>query len=104
MREHGYKIEVQPAEVEELMPPFLTVGEITLLNAKRKAERIAQQRRDDVVVAADTLVSLDGKILGKPRDLEEAADMLGRLSGRTHDVYSGVWIKCGEKSSAFIEI
>ena len=66
--------------------------EVTLWNAIRKGMAIAQTRPDAVVLAADTLVALDNRILGKPSDLSEAAGMLQRLSGRTHEVCSAVAI------------
>jgi len=92
MTQHGYDFSVQPADVEEISPPHLTVAEITLFNARRKSLAIAEINRDAAVIGVDTLVALDGATLGKPRDLEEAFEMLTRLSGRIHEVYSGVCI------------
>jgi len=74
------------------MPDFLTVAETTLLNAKRKAVEITHAKPDALVLAADTLVAFEGEIFGKPKDLDEAFAMLRRLSGHTHEVYSGVWL------------
>ena len=74
------------------MPPFLTVAETTLLNAKLKAAPIAAAHPDALVLAADTLVAFEGTIFGKPRDLDEAFAMLSRLNGRSHEVFSGVWL------------
>lgn len=102
--EHGFEIEIVPAEIEELMPAELSVGEITLLNAARKARAVAHPRPQALIVAADTLVALNGRILGKPRDLQEAFDMLQSLSGRTHEVFSGVCIRCGNILRGFIEV
>lgn len=104
LREYGYEARIEPADIEEVMPAFLTVGEMTLLNAKRKCQHVARQFPDGIVVGADTLVSLDGLILGKPRDLGHAFEMLRSLSGRTHEVCSGVWIAGGEKSRGFVEV
>jgi septum formation protein len=50
-----------------------------------------------VVLGSDTEVVLDGEVFGKPRDADEAAAMLGRLSGRTHEVISAVWLVAGER-------
>ena len=59
--------------------------------AKQKAENIAGEITDDaVVIAADTMVALDGQVLGKPCDEKEAYNMLKMLSGNTHQVYTGV--------------
>jgi len=92
MAEYGYEFAVQPSDVTEMTPPHLTVSEVTLYNARQKAEAVAQAHPDSVVIGVDTLVSLEGDILGKPRDLEDAFAMLQRLNGRIHEVYSGVWI------------
>jgi nucleoside triphosphate pyrophosphatase len=58
--------------------------------AREKARAVFRQRPDDFILAADTMVTVDGQILGKPRDVADAARMLGLLSGRTHQVTTGV--------------
>ena len=78
-----------PADVTELaggLPP----RELVLANDDLKATAVANTRRGDVVLGADTVVVLDGEIFGKPRDLCHAAEMLARLGGRTHEVLTGV--------------
>lgn len=92
LQQHGFEVEVMPSHAPEMMPDFLTVAETTLLNARIKAAQIVRARPDALVLAADTLVALDGEALGKPADMEEAFAMLGRLNGRTHEVFSGVWL------------
>ncbi len=80
----GLAFEVRPADVEEL-----TQGEpqqVALENARRKAAAIGGAD----VLGVDTVVALDGRIYGKPRDGAEARDTLGRLGGRTHEVVSGL--------------
>ena len=106
LREFGCEVRIRPADVEELMPAHLTVGEITLFNAKRKALAIARLEPESLVVAADTLVAIGGRILGKPRDLDEAFAMLSMLSGKTHEVFSGVWMvsAAARKIYGFIEV
>ncbi len=103
LREHGYNIRISPADTEELIPTFLTPAETTLFNAKRKAEKVAVMFPNEVVLGADTLVALERRVFGKPRDLEDAAAMLSALSGKTHEVYSGVWLVCGRRSYALVE-
>ncbi len=67
--------------------------------AKLKAEAVAMQCDSScLVIGADTLVYLDGKILGKPADMEEARRYLQKLSGRTHSVYTGVCVHYKRKS------
>jgi septum formation protein len=76
--------EVVPTGVEEL-----TAGDpraVAAENARRKALAVA----GELVLGADTLVTLDGAILGKPRDAAEAAEYVGRLAGRTHEVVGGI--------------
>ena len=99
-------VRIKPADVEELMPRHLTVGETTLFNAKRKARAVARTEENSLVLAADTLVALGGRILGKPQDLDEAFEMLSLLSGNTHEVFSGVWLVCtsAKKICGFIEV
>jgi septum formation protein len=88
----GFEFEVVAPRVAEKFDALLTLRELTLWNAIRKGMAIAQTRPDAVVLAADTLVALDNRIIGKPADLSEAARMLRRLSGRTHEVCSSVAI------------
>jgi septum formation protein len=90
LAEHGYRAEIRPAQVEEVDWPWLTVRELVLLNARRKAAALSAERPGEVVLGVDTLVSLDGQALGKPRDMDHARAMLTRLGGREHQVYSGV--------------
>lgn len=81
---------MQPSPVEELAPG--TVEPITLAreNASLKARDVFRQNRDAVVLGSDTVVVVDGRTLGKPKDLAEAAEMLRLLSGRWHEVVTGV--------------
>jgi MAF protein len=95
----GLRVEVSPANIEEVAHPHLTPGEITLWNARAKAASISRALPEAVVIAADTLVAHEGAILGKPGSLEAAHSMLRRLSGATHEVFSGVWIQHGASGS-----
>jgi septum formation protein len=86
----GIPHEVRPADIDEQ----LLAGELPIRHAERlareKALVIATREPAAVVIGADTIVVLDGDVLGKPRDPSEAAAMLGRLSGRTHTVHTAV--------------
>jgi septum formation protein len=88
----GYEFEVLSAQVTEHTQPHLSVRELTTGNATRKALAIARKRTDAIVLAADTLVSLDGEIIGKPATIEQARRILRRLSGRVHEVCTSVFI------------
>jgi septum formation protein len=92
LSERGFEFEIASPRVPEKFSMTLTLRELTLWNAIRKAMSIAQMRPDAVVLAADTLIALDNRIIGKPVDLDDAARILQRLSGRTHDVCSAVAI------------
>lgn len=93
----GFSFTVRPAKGEELPHPELTPAQLVEELARQKALEVsAEAASDDVVVAADTVVAIDGVVLGKPRDKAHAAEMLSALSGREHTVYTGVAVKRGE--------
>jgi septum formation protein len=92
LSEGGFKFEIAVPRVAEKFDAALTLRELTLWNAIRKGMSIAQTRPDAVVLAADTLVALEHQIIGKPADLNEATQILRRLSGQTHEVCSAVAI------------
>lgn len=91
LRAHGFEgFEICAPDVEEAHDEAMSPEALTLANARLKARVVAGQRGDAVVVAADTLVYVDGVPLGKPGDLAEGRRMLERLSGRAHQVCTGV--------------
>lgn len=92
MQEAGYVFEVLVPSVEEAHDESLSCEALTVENARLKAAVVAARRPDALVIGADTLVYLDGFPLGKPLDMEDAAAMLRRLSGHTHQVCTGVAI------------
>ena len=92
LSESGFEFDITPPRVAEKFDAAVTLRELTLWNAIRKGMSMAQTRPDAVVLAADTLVALKNEIIGKPADLDEATEVLRRLSGRTHEVCSGVSI------------
>jgi nucleoside triphosphate pyrophosphatase len=88
----GFKFEIAGATVTERFDRNLTLCELTLYNASRKGLFVARSHRRQVVLAADTLVAIDDDIIGKPSDMNEAATILRRLSGRAHLVCTAVFI------------
>lgn len=94
MREAGYDIRVIPADIDET--PFDDEAPLTLVErlARAKAAAVAAEHAEpnELTIAADTIVTFDGKILGKPANEDEARTMLHELSGRTHQVATGVCI------------
>ena len=92
LSEAGLQFEVVSPDVEEIESRSLTVRELTTCNAARKGMAVARSRASDIVLAADTLVALDGAVIGKPATLAQARKILRRLSGREHHVCTGVFL------------
>jgi septum formation protein len=90
LRQLQTEFQIVPGDAEEIFDGQLSPLELCQLNAHRKARAVAGKIPDALVLGADTLVFLDGEIMGKPRDLADARRMLARLHGRTHQVVTGV--------------
>lgn len=91
--------EVKTADCEEITIPGERPEDTVKRLSLTKARCVAELEGDDaVVIGADTVVAIDGKILGKPADENEAAEMLRLLSGRTHRVYTGLAVIGGGKT------
>jgi septum formation protein len=86
----GLTFAVITSDVDETASPELTPAEVVEQLALRKAGAVAEKVSDGVVLGSDTIVVLDGQILGKPADEADAFRMLSALQGREHTVYSGV--------------
>ena len=85
---------VRPAQGEESAQDALTPDELVKALARHKALEVeARSEKDDVIVAADTIVWFGGRVYGKPKDVLEAAAMLRALSGNVHEVYTGVCVR-----------
>ena len=93
LKKAGYEFEIVSPPDDEVSHACVTIRELTVWNATRKALRIARTLPNAVVLAADTLVTIDGCVLGKPVDFEDAVRILRRLSGRTHEVWTAVCIR-----------
>jgi septum formation protein len=92
LREAGIPFEVQPAHILEDPLPGEGAKQCAERLAREKAIKIASQRPNDVILGADTVVVVEGEMLGKPTDAADAARMLRQLSGRTHQVITGVCV------------
>lgn len=96
LRNAGFDFEIMPTEVDESVRPRESAAEYVRRLAEGKARAAAQKlvakfRRDSaIIIAADTTVVLDEKILGKPASADDARSTLRRLSGKTHDVLTGL--------------
>lgn len=96
----GFSFEKRIADTDEALPADLSPAAAVETLAQRKG-RAVFRAADEVVLAADTVVALDNRILGKPKDENDAKAMLRALSGRTHSVFTGVYITDGEREFLF---
>jgi septum formation protein len=95
----GFTIDVRPPDVDESLLVDESATESVLRIAELKANS-TNRAADEVVLAADTMVVLDGRPLGKPANTYDASTMLASLSGRTHSVFTG-WIAVGDLGERF---
>lgn len=100
LEEAGYSFEIISPPDDEVSHDWLTIRELTTWNATRKAWRVSETFPDAVVLAADTLVTIDGRVLGKPFDLEDAVKTLQQLSGRAHEVWTAVCLRHATRGKA----
>jgi septum formation protein len=103
LRDAGIVFEVQPADVPEDPLPGEPAKALAERLAREKAMAIARSRPTEVILGADTVVVIDGEILGKPADAGDAARMLRLLSGRRHEVITGVCLVAGGQWSVASE-
>ena len=92
------EFEVIPAQGEEIATRTLGPDRLVEELSRRKCAEVSAAHPDALVIAADTVVSIDSQVLGKPRSEEEAGRMLRALSGRLHVVYTGVTVCCQGKT------
>ncbi len=90
LRNMGMRFEVCPSHVNERVETGVSPEDLVQILALRKARHVAAQRPDALTLGADTVVVLAGDMLGKPDSPAEAEQMLKRLSGATHSVYTGI--------------
>ena len=99
-----YEVRVLPG-IDESYQDGLSGEEIPKYISRKKAEAYeAIMQPDELIITADTIVWTDGKVLGKPKDEAEAKDMLRRLSGRTHQVITGVTLVTAGKKKTFATV
>lgn len=95
LRAAGLDPRIMPSDVDESVDPSLPPERLVKQLAERKAESVADNlrkggEREGVVIGADTIVLIDGEVLGKPKDARDAVRMLERLQGKEHRVFTGV--------------
>src|SRR5690606_12333891 len=100
----GLDFKVEIKEIEETYPDTMRGAAVALYIATKKAEAFGLKSDKDILITADTIVSIDDRILGKPVDYDDAFKMLKLLSGRRHEVITGVALKTIEKVRSFYEV
>jgi septum formation protein len=90
LRSLNLDFQIQISDVDEAFDPRMKPAEVVEELSFRKANKVAGRMNQGIVIGSDTIVYLDGVILGKPADEEDAFQMLSKLQGRTHEVYTGV--------------
>ncbi|MCK4561382.1 MAG: septum formation protein Maf [Flavobacteriaceae bacterium] len=102
LKELGLDFEIRLKEIDEVYPSKLKRFEITDFLSKLKAKPfIKDLKENDILITADTIVWLENKAIGKPKNLEDAKIMLSNLSGKTHEVISSISITTKNKQITF---
>ena len=91
-------------DVDESYPDSLLPAEIAIYISEQKAKAFSQESRESMVITADTIVAYNTEILGKPEDATHAIEMLSKLSGTNHQVYTGVTIAHGDLFQSFYDV
>jgi septum formation protein len=99
----GIRHEVMPADIDESLLPDEAPPAHAERLAREKGATIARRAPDALVISADTIVVIDGAVLGKPRDARDAARMLRQLAGRTHTVFTAVAVTRGMRVASGVE-
>lgn len=100
----GFEFTVHPADIDESVPDGTPADSAVMMTAQKKAEAVLPYAsEEDVILAADTVVCLDGVIIGKPATTDEAVKTLRTLSDRTHTVYTGYCLLKGGKRISGVE-
>ena len=95
------EFKIIPADIDETLPDDIPAEKSAEFLAVKKARHISGKYPESVVIGSDTVVIIEGEILGKPKDSADAERMLRKLSGKTHAVITGVCISRGEISESF---
>ncbi len=104
LEQAGLDFEVVVSGVDETVPPDYTPAQTVEALAQRKGQAVQALRPEAPIIAADSVVSIDGLILGKPKDDEAAKATLRRLSGRTHELITGVCLLINSRMDLFHQV
>ncbi len=102
LKNAGIPFTVRVQDADETLPDGISPENAVMHLAKIKANAV-ERHENEIILGADTVVVLDGKILGKPRSHIEAYDMLSALSGRIHSVYTGIYARTDNGDISFYE-
>lgn len=101
----GIEFETEIHEVDEVFPEGLPMEEIPQYLARLKAEPFVETlKENELVITSDTIVYVEGEVLGKPADYDEAVEMMNKLSGRRHEVVTGVCLTSKDKQVSFASV
>jgi septum formation protein len=85
----GLQFEIHPSDIDEVLDPSLHPREQVESLSRQKAKAVASKFKNSIILAADTMVELDGKVYGKPKDTNDAIRMLKKFSGGEHSILTG---------------
>lgn len=105
LKELGIDFEVRTKDVDESFPTELKAQEIPLYLCQKKADAFQEELTDNtIVITADTIVWVEGQVLNKPENFEDAVRMLQLLSGKMHEVFTGVCLRSKHKTKSFYAV
>ena len=104
MRDAGFEFTVKVKDTNEDFSKTMPAIEVPAYLARKKAEAFREELGNQIILTADTIVVIENEILNKPKDALEASQMLKKLSGRQHQVITGVCIMTQESTESFIDI
>ncbi|MCC2590428.1 Maf family protein [Chryseobacterium sp. MFBS3-17] len=100
----GYDFETVTVECDEIYPPDLETKKIASFLSELKADAFGTPEPDHILLTADTIVALQGRVLGKPQNAQEAEEMLMLLSGKQHEVYTGITLRNSVRSITVTDV
>lgn len=104
MRDAGFEFTVKVKDTEEDFPKTMPAVEVPAYLARKKAEAFREELNHEIILTADTIVVIENDILNKPKDALEASQMLRKLSGKQHQVITGVCVMTQESTETFIDV
>ena len=105
----GIQFEIKVSSYEEVLPTHLSPEQIPLFHANNKAMDVLKNNPDAIIISADTVVILNNELLEKPKDLDDAKQMLSKLSGQKHQVLTAICVQSNmnhvvAEDSSYVEI